>query len=104
MTAFEASINVGNIGLDKTDDNKQLTLHLGIVQALPFAGPDGQPMLAPLGSLSFGLDRETAMEIGQQLQAEGESLDPPSKLAVAHSIQDAEQAAKVTEQVTQKIK
>lgn len=101
MTAFEAQLNVGSIGLDKSEDNKHVLVHLGIAQMLPFT--DGnQPIQAPLGTLSFTIDRETVLNMAEQLKTLGDDLDEvsTSDLAVVGSMQEAEKMAEATEKMT----
>lgn len=91
MSAFEAQINVTNVGIGNSDDDKALIVNLGIGMALPLAQPGtDRPLQAPLGSLTFTLDRDSAIQMGKQLQEEGEKLKPASKLEVASSMKQAD--------------
>lgn len=94
MTAFDANLNVTHIEVGVNEDNDRLSVHLVIGQALPFAEPGtDKPLIAPIGSFRFPLDKDSARAIAKQLGEEAEKLKDPSKLAVASTMQDAEREA-----------
>jgi hypothetical protein len=76
-------------------DELQLVVILGM--ALPFAGPDRQPIVAPLGQVRIPMDKNLSEQLGKGLQDAAEKLPKKSDLITASSLQGVEQTAKFNE-------
>lgn len=108
MSAFDTTVNVIGTSLAapseeqlKTGETPALEIRLTIGQILPFsAGPGQPPVVAPVGTIRYGLDRDAAIEFFKTGLEEAEKLPPPSKLEVASSLNGIDEAAKNLERIT----
>jgi hypothetical protein len=88
---FNGTINVIGVGVESpTDTELDVILTLGQV----FALPNVQPAIIPFSRVRFSLDKDTANKLSQSLKEGADKLKPPSKLDVASTMSDVEQAAK----------
>ncbi len=102
MTAFDASVNVTHIEVGVNQDNNRLMVSVVIGQALPFAEPGtDKPLMAPLGKISFPLDKASALAMAKQFQEEGEKLKADTHLEIAgpESLEHAAAASKLMDGV-----
>lgn len=108
MSAFDITLNVIGTSLGVPDEAQlkdgapsevEITLMLG--QTLPFAqAPGGPPVTIPLGTVTYKLDRDTAMELFTKGQAAVETLPAKSKLEVASDLNAVEAAAERMRDIT----
>lgn len=82
--------------LDVNEGDEHLTLAMLSAVQMPFAGPDGQPILVPMKVTKVPMGKQAALELIQSLTEQVENLPEPkrpSNLVVPGSMQEAEQAA-----------
>lgn len=96
---FDATLQVLKITVETVEDGSlQIILFIGF--ALP-VGP-GQAMAVPAGVLRIPLNKDAAIEHGNEVLAKANDLpDPPqdSGLVVAQNLQGVDQAAKMDQQM-----
>lgn len=106
MSAFDIDLNVIHVeAATPSDDEVSLgapqAVHVAMTigQLLPFRGPDGQPVIAPLGTVRCYMDKESANKIAT---AANELPDPKpeSGLITASNLSEVEQAAKRMEELS----
>ena len=87
MTAFNAVLNVSEIGIEKpSEDADHLNISLTVAQLLPTQ--PSQAVMIPLGTLKFPIERDKILRLAEDLKREGEKLPKPSDLAIASSLED----------------
>lgn len=102
MSAFEARVNIGSLGVRPIQDPNnptapavQAELSLGIVSLIP-AG-DGQLMPIPFGMIHAGLDKRTIENLITELQKISTEMAEPSKIVTASDLSGVDQMAKVAD-------
>lgn len=100
MSAFEARVNVAatSIAIPTEEQQEQgannVDIHLVVTVPLPFAqGPGQPPLQTQLGTIVYGLDRDTAIKFFKQGLEAAEKLPKTSDLEVATDLSAAEAAA-----------
>jgi hypothetical protein len=89
---FDGNVTVISAGVDDVEGNDNalnVELTLGII--LP--GAQGA-MAIPAARIRFLVDRETALQWGGAIVEKGEALKPPSDLAIATDLSQADKLAK----------
>lgn len=100
MSAFDINLNVIGTQLGVPDEEQikqgantvEVTLMLGLT--LPFSQGQGAPPLqAPLGTVTYNLDRDTAIELFTKGKEAAEKLPQRPKLDIATDMNAVEAAA-----------
>lgn len=100
MSAFDIDYNVIDVNAasptaEEVDQGHpaavQVALTVGML--LPFRGPDGQPVIAPLGIVRCYLDKDSVKKITEAAELLPDPK-PTSGLITASNLNEVEQAAK----------
>lgn len=90
---FDITLQVASLSVGTDQNGEELVVSLQSAIPLPFAAPgSSQPIAVPIANISFSLDRDAAIKVGEQFKDEGEKLKPKSRLTVASDLSGVDQA------------
>lgn len=97
MSAFDATIRVGDVSLQLIEDESgksyEAQLILGVMALAP-VGPN-QAIPVPFGALRVPLDKKSTQDLIAQLQQADEQLSERVNIDIAGSMAGVDQAAKL---------
>lgn len=91
------------IGFDTSspmDNVLVVGMHVGM--PLPFAGPDQNPIVAPLGQVKFPMDKTSAVALAGRILEMAEGMpdsNPKSDLIVANSLEGVDKAVELSQRL-----
>lgn len=94
MTAFDTHLNVVDMGLavptaEALDEGAEPTIEISLTvgQVLPFSqGPGQPPLVAPIGKVRFGLDRDSAVKYFTQALEAATALPVRGQVDIATNL------------------
>lgn len=96
MSAFNATVNVMNVEVVKPEGENHLLVNLMLGMALPFSEDGANPVIAPVGKLTFPITKDAASQFGGKLTELAEELTS-NNIEIATDLAAAEKAAQALE-------
>lgn len=103
MSGFNLEVNVVHVEatpVPSEDEAEAIKVDLVIGQVLPIDTGNGQPLVTPLGQISFILDRERADKIAEAASHLPEARKLPKDFTIASDLGQVEKAAQQMRKVT----